>query len=171
MLTLRPFAPSDSAAVVSWLPNEHAFRQWSADRYPAFPISAADMNAYYAQNPCRVYSVWLGERLVGHFILRHPDGKEDQLRLGFVILNPALRGKGLGREMVRLAAGEAFADAKVQRLTLGVFENNPAALHCYLSAGFCPVNGAERESYFCMGEAWPCLEMSMSRSEFLNAKA
>lgn len=170
MLMLRPFSSADAAQVVSWLPDEYAFRQWSADRYPAFPISAAEMNAYYAQNPCRAYSAWLDGRLAGHFILRRPGGDWALRRLGFVILKPALRGRGLGRDMVRLAAGEAFAEAGVQRLTLGVFENNPAALHCYLAAGFSPAEQG-RETCFCLGEAWPCLEMVMSRDDFLRGRA
>lgn len=47
MLRLRPYKACDTEIIVTWLKNEYAFRQWSADRYDAYPLTAQEMNAYY----------------------------------------------------------------------------------------------------------------------------
>ena len=47
MLRLRPYKACDAQAVTQWLKDERAFHLWSADRYPGYPITAADLNAYY----------------------------------------------------------------------------------------------------------------------------
>jgi len=45
MLRLREYVESDATTILSWIKDEYAFRQWSADRYTEYPISAEDMNA------------------------------------------------------------------------------------------------------------------------------
>ena len=47
MLRLRPYKSCDADTITTWLKSEYAFRQWSADRYEKYPITAEDMNAYY----------------------------------------------------------------------------------------------------------------------------
>ncbi len=47
MLKLKPYKACDSETIISWVKNEYNFRQWSADRYKNYPISANDMNDYY----------------------------------------------------------------------------------------------------------------------------
>ena len=44
-------------------------------------------------------------------------------------------------------------------MSLGVFENNPSAIHCYEVAGFHRVSRQDTESYPCLGETWNCIEM------------
>lgn len=38
--------------------------------------------------------------------------------------------------MVQMAIRYAFDMLKAEKITLGVFENNPAAYYCYKAAGF-----------------------------------
>jgi hypothetical protein len=47
MLQLRPYQPSDADTILRWIKDEDTFRKWSADRYPHYPITAADMNHKY----------------------------------------------------------------------------------------------------------------------------
>lgn len=61
--------------------------------------------------------------------------------------------------MVALAAQYAFDFLKVKKVSLGVFENNQTALHCYRACGFTEVSAEKTESYLCMGETWNCIEM------------
>lgn len=51
-----------------------------------------------------------------------------ELRLGFVIVDDTKRGKGYGKEMLSLAVKYAFEIFKAEKLTIGVFANNPSAL-------------------------------------------
>ena len=51
MLRFRPYKPCDAQTIVSWIRSEYAFRQWCADRFDHYPLTADDLNAHYeAQN-------------------------------------------------------------------------------------------------------------------------
>ncbi len=65
--------------------------------------------------------------------------------------------------MVSLAVRYAFEFLRVDKVSLGVFENNTAAIRCYQSCGFEKVTLKETESYECMGETWKCIEMELRR--------
>lgn len=85
----------------------------------------------------------------------------EELRFGFVIVNPEKRGQGCGKNMLKLGlkyAKEIFAADKV---SLGVFENNESAYYCYKAIGFEDVPPNEIEKYNVMGEEWDCLELEI----------
>lgn len=64
--------------------------------------------------------------------------------------------------MLRLSIRYAFEILKVQKITLGVFENNQAAYHCYKSVGFRDIELEEPEYYHIFDEDWKCLEMELN---------
>ena len=66
-----------------------------------------------------------------------------------------------GREMLKLALRYAFDILHVDKVTLGVFENNPAAYRCYTSVGFQDVTPEDAEYYHVLGEDWKCLELEI----------
>ena len=166
MMRLRPYKPCDAEYIVKWCRDEYAFRQWSADRYPKFPITAEDMNAYYGNDKENgglwALTVFDETGVVGHLTMRFPKGKLDEVRFGFVIVDSEKRGRGYGKEMLSLAVKYAFEFVKVEKISLGVFENNTAALHCYKAIGFKVVETDKTESYNCLGETWNCIEMEIT---------
>ena len=93
------------------------------------------------------------------FTLRTPADDLSEQRLGFVIVDDSKRGKGLGKTLVSMAVDYAFCKLEATKVSLGVFENNPAAIRCYESVGFHRVGRQETESYRCLGETWNCIEM------------
>lgn len=108
MIRLRPYKPCDARAITKWLKDEHALRQWSADRYEKYPITPEDMNLYYGKDADndRIWGMTAFDEtgIVGHFTMRFPRGNHsDEIRLGFVIVDAEKRGKGCGREMLSLA--------------------------------------------------------------------
>ena len=77
------------------------------------------------------------ETIVGHFIIRYPrDDDDSSVRFGFVIVNPAIRGKGYGKELLQLGIGYVKEHLSAKRIDLGVFENNESARYCYEAVGF-----------------------------------
>lgn len=176
MLKLRPYRPADAAAIVSWIADEYAFRQWCADRYDHYPITADDMNAHYdalAGEDWFYPMTAMDERgsVAGHMILRFTDEDKTVLRFGFVILDPTLRGQGLGKEMLTLALRMAFEVLKAQTVTLGVFENNPAACACYRAAGFRDAQASAPGQYHVLNEVWPCRELALSLEQYEAQRA
>lgn len=165
MLRLRPFKKCDADTVVSWIKSERIFRFWCADRFENYPISGADLSAQYdgmADNDDIFHFVAYDEEgVVGHFNIRFPDRNDiDTVRLGYVIVDDLRRGQGLGKRMISMALDYAFEFMGAKKVTIGVFKNNPAALNCYLSAGFKDTGVIEK--YRCMGEEWECMELEVT---------
>ena len=100
---------------------------------------------------------------VGHLIMRFTDAEKSTLRFGFVIVDDSKRGMGYGKQMLELALGFAFDILKVQKVTLGVLENNPGAYYCYQAAGFRDVPTDEPEYYHLMGQKVKCLELEIKK--------
>lgn len=162
MLELRLYKNTDANIIVKWLKSEYAFRQWSADRYKSYPITAEDMNHYYSQySEDELYKLTTldEDEIIGHLTIRFVDDARKIARLGFVIIDDTKRENGYGKQLVSSALKYAFEELKADKVTLGVFENNTPAIHCYLSCGFKIVEKEIIESYQCMGEVWNCIEM------------
>lgn len=171
MLRLRPYKPDDAETILKWIKDEDAFRKWSTDRYPHYPITADDMNHKYmdcngdCMEPDNFYPMTAFDEtgIVGHLILRFTDEEKKVLRFGFVIVNDSKRGMGYGKGMLRLALQFAFDIFKADKVTLGVLENNPGAYYCYKAAGFRDVTGEEPEYYILMGKKIKCLELEITK--------
>ena len=99
--------------------------------------------------------------VVGHLIMRFTDEEKKVLRFGFVIVDDSKRGKGYGKEMLSLALKYSFEILKVEKVTLGVFENNLPAYYCYKSVGFKDVIMQHSEYYNVLNECWKCLELEI----------
>ena len=97
--------------------------------------------------------------IVGFFTLRNPNESLDELRFGFVIVNPDKRGTGCGKAMIRLGLKFAFEIYGAKRASLGVFENNLAVYYCYKAVGFHDVISVMPETYQILGEEWMCKEL------------
>ena len=85
----------------------------------------------------------------------------DELRFGFVIVNPHRRGKGYGKAMLQLGLKFVFEIYGAKKVSLGVFENNLPAYYCYKAVGFNDVVLDTTETYCVLGEEWKCKEMIM----------
>ncbi len=164
MIRLRPYKSCDAATIISWLKDEETYLKWSSGRFGDFPINADDINTKYLVNngDCpeedNFYPITAFDEtgVVGHMILRFTDTQKKTLRFGFVIVDDSKRGKGYGKEMLTLALKYAFEIYGAQKVTIGVFANNPPALYCYKSVGFEEVGA---EYYDVGGEKWKCIEL------------
>lgn len=164
-LTIRPYQPSDAAVITSWLKSEYLMRQWCADRYKRYPVTPEDMNTYHERHIDEQHSHALtmtdDDDIVGYITLRTPADDSAEQRLGFVIVDDSKRRRGLGKALVSMAVIYAFESLGATKVSLGVFENNPSAIHCYEAAGFHRISLPVTESYECLGERWNCIEMEL----------
>ena len=167
MLGLRPYRTSDAATIITWCDNTDLFYKWTAGIMGDYPLTAEGLNTAMAgmlDNPKFFPFVAFDEQgLVGFFILRQPGESIHELRFGFVIVDPAKRGKGYGKQMLQLGMRYAYDIYGAKRLTLGVFANNQAALYCYQAAGFKLLD--ETDHYTLNGQDWLCLELAAERNE------
>ncbi len=165
---LRPYKSCDAEKIVSWIKDERSFRLWSSDRFGDFPLTADALNSYYSEyrdNDRHLeFTAYDDKGICGHMIMRFTDVERKTVRFGFVIVDSERRGQGLGKSMLAMAENYAFDFLGAEKITLGVFENNPAALHCYLAAGFSMI-GTEDGYYSFHGEEWKCTEMELIHKE------
>ena len=163
-MALRDFKKEDAQIIAGWLRSEEELYKWSADRFNKYPLSGNDINENYAPQieTGRFYPLTAVDDngdVSGHFIIRYPrDDDDSSVRFGFVIVNPAMRGKGYGKELLQLGIEYVKEHLSARRIDLGVFDNNESARHCYESVGFAEY--ARRECRMPMG-TWNCTDMEM----------
>ncbi len=107
-MVLREYKEEDGSIIAGWIRTEEELYKWSADRFNKYPLSGNDINENYAPQikTGRFYPLSAVDddgSVIGHFIIRYPrDADDSSVRFGFVIINPAIRGKGYGKELIRL---------------------------------------------------------------------
>lgn len=157
-MTLRPFHPNDAETILGWCKDKQAFRKWSADRYKDFPAKREDMMEQYKGDNMYPLTAVVGENIIGHVLLRFLSEDKTLVRFGFVIVDDTKRGKGYGKRMLQMVIKKAKEEFGVQKITLGVFDNNPSAFHCYDSLGFKVIG---TDTYLIDGEEWTGKEMEL----------
>ena len=139
-LRLRPFIFCRDFDIISkWItqPREHAM--WCANR-TAFPIERVEFHRLLDD-----IAVQCGD---SPFVATAEDGtpvgffcysvntKTNEGMLKFVMIDPAQRGKGYGKEMLKLAVRYAFDFTGAEKVRLCVLSVNEGAKHCYECVGF-----------------------------------
>lgn len=165
-MTLREYKKEDAISIVSWIKSERELKLWSADRYNTFPLTPLDINNFYefclTTDKIYPYTLVDDNKVVGHFILRVPDKNvPSTLRLGFVIVNSSLRGRGYGKVLMAKAIKCAHDTLNAKKLTLGVFINNTSAYNCYKKCGFNETNVFKNAFKF-NDELWSFSEMELN---------
>ena len=164
-MKFRDYRKDDGNTIIKWIKNEEELFLWSANIYNKFPIKAEDINNFYKE--CMKKSSFYpltfidNGKIVGHLILRNTDEKNKIIRLGFIIIDPDLRGKGYGKELINQAIEYAKNGLKAKEIKLGVFENNISAYKCYKSIGFKEINKSEKIKI--KNEDWKCIELIYSK--------
>ena len=163
-MELREFRKEDAAIICKWLRTEDELYRWSADRFNKFPLSENDIEENYDPQikSGRFFPLTAIDEKgtqVGHFIIRYPKEDDDStVRFGFVIVDPEIRGKGYGSKMLRLGIQYVKDHLDVNRIDLGVFEDNAAAKRCYEAVGF--KEYGLRKCVMPIG-TWNCIDMEI----------
>lgn len=161
MIRLRPYKATDADTILSWSRDEKAFFQWTAGILGNYPITQKEFSFVESLLP---FTALDETGIVGFFTLRNPNESMDELRFGFVIVDPDKRGRGYGKAMLGLGLKFAFEIYGAKRASLGVFENNLSAYHCYKAVGFDDVILDTPETYRVLGETWTCKELALDRA-------
>ena len=170
MLRLRPYKPQDGDVLLRWFSGgEEAFEKWSAGQF-SYPLTREQMDSYFRKWEDDEWGWPMAAidekgRLAGHLLMRSANYRENSLFFGFIVVDPSVRGKGLGKEMISLALAYAFEILKVDAVRLRVFANNPAAKACYEAAGF-RVESFTKEAFAFGNQKWDNFQMIACREEW-----
>ena len=161
MLRLRPFRSPDAKEIINWTSESKEFYKWTAGIMGEYPVTEKRLlEAVSAREDNTKYFPLVAfdeDGLAVFFTVRTPGEDDRKVRFGFVIVNPSKRGKGYGKQMLKLGLKFMFEIYGADEVGLGVFDNNPAAYNCYKSVGFKEI-GIKKEYELC-GEKWTCIEM------------
>ena len=146
-VTLRPVRENDLPVMYEWRIDMDT---WAATT-PVAPYAMTwELFKQRAQKQSEAaeenvdFAVEVGGTLVGRAGLFHFDPLTRSCETGLVF-GPGHRGKGYGREVLRLLLDFAFRHRNVHRVHLTTLSSNEAAQRCYLAAGFVE-EGRRRES-------------------------
>ncbi len=159
MLRLRPYNKNDADIILSWSKDKISFYKWSAGVLGDYPITTEQFSFV---NNLMAFTVIDDDEIIGFFTMRRPSESFDELRFGFVVVDPAKRGKGYGKAMLQLGLQFAKEIYGAKKVSLGVFENNESAYYCYKAVGFKDVVLEKTETYTVLGDEWKCLELEMN---------
>ncbi|WP_077530017.1 GNAT family N-acetyltransferase [Vreelandella utahensis] len=133
-MELHPAQQSDLLTVLSWVNGEHECLMWAGPniQYPATPetawrdMEASEGNAYVLVDPA--------SKVVGFGQILSSGGSA--LHLARLIVEPRLRGQGVGRDLCAALMDIGSASQPAEYVTLNVYESNRAAVRLYQSLGF-----------------------------------
>ncbi|MBQ9015989.1 MAG: GNAT family N-acetyltransferase [Firmicutes bacterium] len=158
MIRIRPFRGGDEQEILKWCPDEDTFYKWSFGVLGEFPLTG---EKFAKTEKYSRFTAIDGSDVVGFFTVRNPGQRLEELRFGFVIVDPARRGQGIGKTMLRQGLSYAFTIYQAKRVSLGVFEQNRPAFACYSAIGF--TRTGETETYSIRGEELEVIEMAVDR--------
>jgi ribosomal-protein-alanine N-acetyltransferase len=101
---------------------------------------------------------------IGNIKLDQFDWVSRTCELGLLIGNKAYWGKGIGYEVCKLTLSYAFTDLNIRKVSLAVYENNPAAIRLYEKLGFV-AEGQLRKHIFEGGQYFDKFYMGIFQEE------
>ncbi len=157
--------------ILSWVKTEADTVQWAGHAL-VWPITQKQFRAHLRESqgqPPSLYPFALLNRgrVAGYCELSNHQRHSGSAMLSRVIVAPRRRGKGYATFMVREVLRIGFADLELNRVWLGVFDFNEAAIECYRRAGFVH-EGTLRQSAKVGESYWNCHLMSILRKEWTN---
>lgn len=158
MLRLRPYHANDAETIMSWMKDEETYYKWTAGVLGDYPLTREQFS--FVTNHMAFTAIDDNET-VGFFTMRKLSESFDELRFGFIVVDSEKRGKSYGKRMLQLGVKYAKEIYGAQKASVGVFENNQPAYHCYKALGFKDVISDSPEIYHLLGEDWKYLVLEM----------
>jgi RimJ/RimL family protein N-acetyltransferase len=144
--SLREWRPVDVAAYREYLRPEHDWHDTNAPYFGRPNEAEADRAAARAQacigtnlpvpRTMLVVAAPDDDRLIGMVNWYWECLETDWRRIGIGLYDPAVRGRGIGTEALRLWASYLFETTDALRLDLATFSGNPAMCGAARAAGF-----------------------------------
>jgi RimJ/RimL family protein N-acetyltransferase len=136
---------------------------------PWWPVPVEVIEAEFMQRRSADDRPWFAIEADGKYIggcgLFHFDWTARTGEIGIGIGDPAYRGRGYGRDAVRVLLDYAFRLRNLHRVWLTVHANNERAIRCYRACGFVE-EGRLREHVWVNGQYVDSVCMGLLRDEW-----
>lgn len=118
---------------LTWPENAAEFRLWFGDKV-RYGSPADAIWQQIKGNERGTFAFYQNEELVG--FAQAYEKVENGIHIACLIVNPKVRGKGLGRLFVKALMENAWAQEQVRFITLNVYPENTPARSLYKDLGF-----------------------------------
>lgn len=134
MVTIRNTKIEDIETILCWNEVTEAFlKQWSNF---TFPLGEEQYIERINSEDFYVLSIDNDGRLVGTIQIFKINKENRTARVGCYLINPQIRGKGIGTRALELLTDYAFEKLDLDNLELSVWDYNIGAIKCYQNAGY-----------------------------------
>ena len=167
-MQIRALHHDDFATIIGWFADEAALVQWGGPEV-RFPLDERQLQRMLddgrGQPPRRL--LWVGA--IDGSVVAHAqvacDWRHGVARLARVCVDPASRGRKIGRRFLGSIVDTIFRDPAFERIELNVYTFNHAAIAVYRSLGF--VQEGNRRSAVRVGaERWDSAIFGLLRTEY-----
>lgn len=139
-MRLCPFKKTDASCLLNWIEDEESMFLFGLGFFQ-YPLTMeqvlSHIEIFENRKDAFIFAALDDDgEVIGHITIRNIDYKTNSAHLGFIIIDPTKRGQGYGKKLVSSMLVYAKDCLALERVTLNVFLNNEAALHCYESLGF-----------------------------------
>jgi len=161
---LTAFDDIYAARVASWVRSWEELI-WLAPATPP-PLSAEKIMAWGRDRPDR-YLYWSGDDdgPCAYAELNIMAEFQRQRWVGHFLVDPAVRGRGLGVAFMHALLDRAFAEYAAEAVSLVVFPGNMSAIRCYQKAGFVEL-GTERKFFESTRQSHDFLRMGIDLARY-----
>jgi RimJ/RimL family protein N-acetyltransferase len=170
---LTAFEPRDLAILTCWYQDAEFMRLFDAEAaHPKTERQVAEYVDGQQRSPTAfVFAIrpLNSDQMVGYTVL---DGIIWSQGIGWVAIgigDPALRGKGIGSDAMRLLLNFAFGELNLRRVQLTVFAYNVPAMRLYKKLGF-QREGLFREFLMRDGQVYDLLLYALLRREWTGGQ-
>ncbi|MFH1746024.1 MAG: GNAT family N-acetyltransferase [Planctomycetota bacterium] len=134
LLRLAPFNPDQAEFIVSWVRDAHEALWLAPNTKP--PLTVERVRQWRAHGHEQLALVHPEEsQPLAYGELNVLRATQQHYWLGHLIVNPELRGRGVGRALTLQLLSRAFNMRGALQVSLVVFPDNLAAIACYRAAG------------------------------------
>ena len=164
MIVLERFEQDNIPQLLSWLEKTDAkfLLQFAGPRY-IFPLNEKQlMESLESKDYLLLRAVDTNDgKIIGHCQFMRIDTKQLKASIGRILVDPVIRGKGYGVQLINTMKIFAKNELKLSKIDLRVFDFNTAAFHCYLKAGF--IKTSIHENHIPeFNETWKSITMECS---------
>jgi RimJ/RimL family protein N-acetyltransferase len=166
-LRLQPFKPRFAHTIATWVQDERDLF-WLAPR-TSFPLTPEKILQWSTSHNELLVLSSPDDDLMGYAEINTMSRNPRNLWLGHIIIPPHHRTRRLGRRFVRLLLEKSFQSHDALRVSLVVFPENHAAVHCYYRAGFTQ-HADEFHQFHPTGRKVRMLRMDVEREAWLTSR-
>ena len=172
-MNFNPFRLKHIKTVVSWTQSEAAMLQWAGPVF-TWPLTQTQFRKHLASSKTKYptlypFGLYNSSTILGYCELSNYSRRFNCANVSRVIVSPNHRNNELGQYMVDKLLAFGFEKLSLNRIGIGVFDFNTAAIKCYTKAGF-TLEGTLRQSIKSGESYWNCHIMGILMEEWQTNK-